>query len=362
MILKSIRQSNRVMNDGKSVSTIKFPTFDFWTSFEIRRSNMFRQAIVCVVACAAAFGWMTASADAAVLQFEAESASLMAPSGWSVVANGSASGGSVLQANGTQAFQGNLNNPLAEATYTINFTEAGTYDLYARFVMAADGNTDSLFFGANFGAIPSIEENNLGFVGGTPNGTLNGLPLVTGQTASLWQQIATAGTIVWVNLSANIREAVPTAAANNNEVPTYTVAAPGNQTFRIGTRENNMAVDALAFALASEAGDVRVNLAGGLFVIGDPDPDIDGMNGPDLADFHILRGNYLTAGAHSDGDVDFNGFIDHVDFFLWRSAFLGGGGSLAAINWAPVPEPTTAMLLLTGGLAMVSARRARRQR
>ena len=321
---------------------------------------MFRQAIVCVVACAAALGWMAASADAAVLQFEAESASLTATPGWSVVANASASGGSVLQANGTTAFAGNT-NPNGMATYTVNFTQAGTYDLYARFVMAPDGTTDSLFFGANFGANPSIQENNFGFVGGTPNATLNGLPLVTGQTASLWQNIAAAGTIVWVNLSANIREAVPTAAANNEELPTYTVAAPGNQTFQIGTRENNMAVDALAFALASEAGDVRVNVAGGLFLIGEPNPDIDGMNGPDLADFHILRGNYLTAGAHSDGDVDFNGFIDHLDFFLWRTAFLGGGGSLAAINWSPVPEPTTALLLLTGGLAMAAARRARRQ-
>jgi hypothetical protein len=144
-------------------------------------------------------------------------------------------------------------------------------------------------------------------------------------------------------------------------MPTYTVAAPGNQTFRIGTREASMAVDALAFALASEAGDVRVNPAGSLFVIGEPDPDIDGMNGADLADFHILRSNYLSAGTHSQGDVDFNGIIDHLDFFLWRSAFLGGGGSLAAINWSPVPEPTTALLLVTGGLALAAARRARRR-
>jgi hypothetical protein len=346
--------------NNNPVSTFKFPTFDFWTSFEIRSSNMFRQAIVCVVACAAAFGWMVASADAAVLQVEAESASLTGTSGWSVVANASASGGSVLQANGTTAFTGNT-NPDGMATYTINFSQAGTYDLYARFVMAADGGTDSLFFGANFGANPSIQENNLGFVGGTPNATLNGLPLVTGQTASLWQNIAAAGTIVWVNLSANIREAVPAAAANNEEVPTFTVAAPGNQTFRIGTRENGMAVDSLAFALTSEAGDVRVNAGGSLYVIGDPNPDVNGMNGADLADFHIIRGNYLTVGEHSAGDVDFNGFIDHQDFFLWRSAFLGGGGSLAAINWSPVPEPTTALLLVTGGLALASARRVRRQ-
>jgi len=321
---------------------------------------MFRQAIVCVVAGAAAFGWMTASADAAVLQFEAESASLTATPGWSIVANASALGGSVLQANGATPFTGNT-DPNGMATYTVNFPEAGTYDLYARVVMAADGTQDSLFFGANFGANPSIQENNLGFAGGTPNGTLNGLPLVPGQSAALWQDIAAAGDIVWFNLSANIREAVPGAVATNEEVPTYTVAAPGNQTFRIGTRENNMAIDALAFALASQAGDVRVNLAGGLFVVAGPDPDIDGLNGPDLPDFHILRAHYLTAGSHSEGDVDFNNFIDHQDFFLWRSAFLGGGGSLAAINWAAVPEPTTALLLLTGGLAMVSARRARRQ-
>ena len=324
---------------------------------------MFRQAIVCVVACAAAFGWMAASADAVVLQFQAESAALTATPGWSVVANASALGGSVLQANGLTPFTGNT-DPNGMATYSVNFPAAGTYDLYVRLAMAADGVTDSFFLANALGAAaPTVQENNLGFAGGTPNSTLNGLPLVFGQTAALWQDIAVAGDMVWINFSANIREAVPGAVATNEEVPTYNVAAPGVQTFRIGARENMMSIDALAFALSSEASNVRVGLDSNLFLFTGANTDFDDSGGTDLVDFHILRSNYLMTGAlQSEGDANFDLVVDHEDFFLWRTEFLSGGGSLAAINWSPVPEPTTALLLLTGGLAMASARRARRQR
>jgi hypothetical protein len=319
------------------------------------------RAVVIRLAVAAAFGSMANSAAAVVLQFQAESAALTATPGWSDVANASALGGSVLQANGLNPFNGNT-DPNGMATYSVNFPAAGTYDLYVRFAMAADGVTDSFFLADALGAAaPTIQENNLGFAGG-PNGTLNGLPLVFGQTAALWQNIAAAGDMVWINFSANIREAVPGAVATNNEVPTYNVAAPGVQTFRIGTRENMMSIDALAFALSSEASNVRVGLDSNLFLFTGANTDFDGMNGPDLADFDILRSNYLMTGAlQTDGDANADFVVNHEDFFLWRTDFLAGSGSLAEINWSPVPEPTTTLLLLTGGLAMASARRARRQ-
>jgi hypothetical protein len=90
-----------------------------------------------------------------------------------------------------------------------------------------------------------------------------------------------------------------------------------------------------------------------------PDTDFDGMDGATLLDFEILRANYLTAGAtHSQGDANFDGLVNHLDFFLWRTDFLAGGGSLDQIRF-PVPEPATAALLLIA--APFKGRRRRRR-
>jgi glucose/arabinose dehydrogenase len=90
-----------------------------------------------------------------------------------------------------------------------------------------------------------------------------------------------------------------------------------------------------------------------------PDTDFDGMDGATLLDFEILRANYLIAGAtHSQGDANFDGHVNHLDFFLWRADFLAGGGSLEQINFH-VPEPATAALLLIA--APFNGRRRRRR-
>jgi hypothetical protein len=73
--------------------------------------------------------------------------------------------------------------------------------------------------------------------------------------------------------------------------------------------------------------------------------DFDGMNGVTLDDFHILRNNYLTGTTFAQGDANGNGIVNHEDFFLWRTEFLMGGGSLEGIDLA-VPEPSAALLLL----------------
>jgi hypothetical protein len=93
--------------------------------------------------------------------------------------------------------------------------------------------------------------------------------------------------------------------------------------------------------------------------ISGPDTDFDGMDGATLLDFETLRANYLIAGAtHSQGDANFDGHVNHLDFFLWRADFLAGGGSLEQINFH-VPEPATAALLLIA--APFKGRRRRRR-
>ena len=88
--------------------------------------------------------------------------------------------------------------------------------------------------------------------------------------------------------------------------------------------------------------------------------DFDMMNGTDIADFHILRANYLTGTTHAEGDANLDGIVNHLDFFMWRTDFLGGGGSAAGISWATVPEPASCIMMLAGLLSSLNVRRRRR--
>ena len=88
--------------------------------------------------------------------------------------------------------------------------------------------------------------------------------------------------------------------------------------------------------------------------------DFDMMNGTDIADFHILRANYLTGTTHAAGDANLDGIVNHLDFFMWRTDFLGGGGSAADISWATVPEPASCIMMLAGLLSSLNVRRRRR--
>jgi hypothetical protein len=89
-----------------------------------------------------------------------------------------------------------------------------------------------------------------------------------------------------------------------------------------------------------------------------PSTDFNGLNGTDIADFHILRSNFLKTGAtHAEGDANLNGKVEHRDYFLWRSNFLAAGGSVAAIDWSPVPEPSTYVLVMSCGLIVNCFRR-----
>ncbi|BBO31216.1 FAD-dependent oxidoreductase [Lacipirellula parvula] len=84
-----------------------------------------------------------------------------------------------------------------------------------------------------------------------------------------------------------------------------------------------------------------VKLAGPLSA----DVNRDGL--VDLDDFHLIRANFLNnVSLGVSGDANSDGRVDHRDFFFWRSAYLAGGGSLAALNGVTVPEPSLAAELL----------------
>ena len=217
------------------------------------------QLIAALVAVAAAFGWMAVSADAGIVQFEAESGTL--GDAWTITANAGALGGNVIQ--NTSA------GTVTTADYSVGFTEAGTYDLYVRFVVSPDGGTDSFFLGPDFGAAATVQENNLGFAGGTPNSILNAVQLVSGDPAGTTWADVSVGDVIWVNFTTNFEEN-DGGSTNNFEIGTFNVAAPGTLAYQLARRELGMSIDALAFALSSEAASVRVGSDGNLAVVPEP--------------------------------------------------------------------------------------------
>lgn len=89
------------------------------------------------------------------------------------------------------------------------------------------------------------------------------------------------------------------------------------------------------------------------------DTNGDGVvNGEDLTP---IRTNWrLTGKTREEGNLsgDAGGLVDFVDFRQWKTAFLGGGGSLDGLDlsFAVVPEPASILLAL-GCLAGCSPRR-----
>ncbi|MAT70235.1 MAG: hypothetical protein CMJ58_12015 [Planctomycetaceae bacterium] len=95
-----------------------------------------------------------------------------------------------------------------------------------------------------------------------------------------------------------------------------------------------------------------------------PDPNVDGAPGITLNDFQVIRTNFLTGTTHAQGDVNYDGLVDHADFYLWRTSFLGTGATLEGVNLWGVPEPASGVaalvMTLAGGLVVRQARRAKR--
>jgi hypothetical protein len=90
-----------------------------------------------------------------------------------------------------------------------------------------------------------------------------------------------------------------------------------------------------------------------------PNTDFVAPAGTGIEDFHVIRNNYLTGTSFAQGDANFDGAVNHRDFFLWRTEFVNAGGSLEGLNLA-IPEPSTAVGALVFGLALMCKARSRR--
>ena len=82
---------------------------------------------------------------------------------------------------------------------------------------------------------------------------------------------------------------------------------------------------------------------------GFPPGDVDHNNLVNMADFQIIRANWLATSAslghqigQTDGDLNQNGTVDIQDFREWKTAF--GGGSGASSHAGVVPEPSNLIL------------------
>lgn len=86
----------------------------------------------------------------------------------------------------------------------------------------------------------------------------------------------------------------------------------------------------------------------------DGDCDLDGdVDGDDLG--VIEAGLNLSGAAWADGDVTFDGTVDHFDYLLWKA---NAGESVPG---GAIPEPATLALLSLGGLLVIRLRQWRRQ-
>ncbi|HEX2473834.1 MAG TPA: hypothetical protein VHK01_03750, partial [Lacipirellulaceae bacterium] len=94
--------------------------------------------------------------------------------------------------------------------------------------------------------------------------------------------------------------------------------------------------------------------------------DTDGDGVVEFSDFEPIRANFRkTVASRSEGDLVSNGVVDFDDFRQWKTAFVGGGGSLAGDDigfTAAVPEPSAFVAALVGLLGIFLKTRIRHGR
>lgn len=108
-------------------------------------------------------------------------------------------------------------------------------------------------------------------------------------------------------------------------------------------------------------------------VDGDGDVDLEELiaNGDGISDFDIIRMNWLETNAtfgsiltRADGDLNENGEVGIEDFREWKNAFNGTPEQIAAafasLGTTRVPEPTTLVFSVLGGVALLVVRRRSR--
>lgn len=133
-------------------------------------------------------------------------------------------------------------------SYSINFVEAGTYDLYARLLVVNGNADDSLFYAREFGDADPTHDGGTGYISWC---TVNGI-----------DDDYAAGEYHWINLS--------TYYSPYGESPSsFTVSRAGTLSWELGAREDGLWIDALAFGTSGETfTDAQLNTA----VTGIPEP------------------------------------------------------------------------------------------
>ena len=115
--------------------------------------------------------------------------------------------------------------------------------------------------------------------------------------------------------------------------------------------------EAIAGAATNLAFDDIQFSASGTGIIG----DADGSGEVDELDLQILLDNYFVTDPQpgfSEGNFNFDPTVDTLDFIIWRTEFLAGGGSLEGLNieFPSVPEPSSVVLMAIGFMALVRHR------
>jgi uncharacterized repeat protein (TIGR03803 family) len=235
------------------------------------------------------------STAAGIVVFEAESGTL-----GSNFTNGTDGATQFISISTDTVNSGNPGNANRVATYTVNFPEAGTYNLFARVLVGPGGfNDDSMFYGNGFGAESPTTDASWIFINGlAAAGFTSPGDIVIGA--------GSVGNLVWkwVNLSQMTN--------GGGEAPiTFTVPA-GNltQTFQIGARENGLELDKFAFGTVGISFAVSNLDAGTLppvFVYTNTFPGPDGMT---LHRFSPLNNNLNADGANPAAGLAFaNGVL-----------------------------------------------------
>ena len=164
------------------------------------------------------------SANAAIVGFEAESGTLGANFD-PVHTDIDALGGEYIT---TEVNQGGI-VAANIVTYSVNFAETGTYDLYGKIYIGSGGSLDdSFFYGSDFATTPSIQVNGI-------DSTQSG-------------GVASNEVYVWLNFS-------DFTGTFGDPGVTFTVAAGDlttDPTFQIAGRENGLRFDAFAFGTTGE--------------------------------------------------------------------------------------------------------------
>lgn len=173
----------------------------------------------------------TTSASAAVIGFEAESGTFTTGGNvYNAVADPDASGGTAIAPSGAD-FGFGTNN--ADVLYELDFTEAGTYYLYAR-VRRTSGVTTGIDLRTSTSELRSTPITNGNFI--AIWGGLNGATDVEGN-------IFDGEDYAVFNLSTG-----PFITLGFNGSATFDIAAPGTVEFQVSNRNDNVFLDAFVFS------------------------------------------------------------------------------------------------------------------